>query len=95
MAREIIDDPFANLDRSEARKVTGKTATLAGQYLRRTFTFTPGQLEKVREIAEELSLSEMDVMRWFTNMGIDAFLEGARPEVRETAVKARLKSKDW
>lgn len=70
-------------DRRRAAKATGKRATVAGQYIRRSFTFRPDQLESVEQLATMLGLSQNDLIRWFTDMGIDAVEQGTRPPVAE------------
>jgi hypothetical protein len=70
-------------DRRQAAKATGKKATLAGQYVRRSFTFRPDQLESVEQVAVMLGLSQNDLIRWFTDMGIETVEQGTRPPVAE------------
>ncbi len=70
-------------DRRQAAKATGKKATVAGQYVRRSFTFRPDQLEGVEQVATRLGLSQNDLIRWFTDMGIEAVEQGVRPPVTE------------
>ncbi len=70
-------------DRRQAAKATGKKATVAGQYVRRSFTFRPDQLESVEQVASMLGLSQNDLIRWFTDMGIEAVEQGTRPPVAE------------
>lgn len=70
-------------DRRQAAKATGKKATLAGQYVRRSFTFRPDQIERVEQVAAMLGLSQNDLIRWFTDMGIEAVEQGTRPPVAE------------
>ena len=70
-------------DRRQAAKATGKKATLAGQYVRRSFTFRPDQLESVDQVATLLGLSQNDLIRWFTDMGIEAVEQGTRPPIAE------------
>lgn len=68
-------------DRRQAARATGKQATLAGQYVRRSFTFRPEQLEQIEQLAAQLGLSQNDLVRWFTDMGIEAVGQGVRPPV--------------
>lgn len=70
-------------DRRQAAKATGKKATVAGQYIRRSFTFRPDQLESVEQMAAMLGLSQNDLIRWFTDMGVEAVEQGTRPPVAE------------
>lgn len=69
--------------RLDIARATGKKASVAGRYLRRSFTYRPEQLEVIERIAEQLSLSQNDLVRWFTDLGIDAVARGERPLVTE------------
>jgi hypothetical protein len=79
--RSALDE--SQTDRRQAAQATGKKATVAGQYLRRSFTFRPDQLESVEQMATLLGLSQNDLVRWFTDMGIEAVEQGERPPVAE------------
>lgn len=70
-------------DRRKTAKVTGKKSSVAGQYVRRSFTFRPDQLESIEQLATMLGLSQNDLVRWFTDMGVEAVEEGERPPVAE------------
>jgi len=70
-------------DRRKAARATGKKASVAGQYLRRSFTFRPDQLENIEQLAGLLGLSQNDLVRWFTDMGIEAVDDGERPPLTE------------
>jgi hypothetical protein len=70
-------------DRRKAARATGKKASVAGQYLRRSFTFRPDQLENIEQLAGLLGLSQNDLVRWFTDMGIEAVEDGERPPLTE------------
>ncbi len=70
-------------DRRQVAQATGKKATVAGQYVRRSFTFRPDQLERVEQVATQLGLSQNDLLRWFTDMGIEAVEHGEKPPVAE------------
>ena len=81
---------FANpLDQVSAAE-TGRavdSSLVAGQYIRRTFTFTPRQLVRIKEIARELHISETGIARWLIDEGLGQWEEGVRPEVEERAVR--------
>jgi hypothetical protein len=70
-------------NRRQTAQATGKKATLAGQYVRRSFTFRPDQLEGIEQTAVMLGLSQNDLIRWFTDLGLEAVEQGARPPVAE------------
>lgn len=79
--RSALNESQTN--RRQAAQATGKKATVAGQYIRRSFTFRPDQLESVEQVATMLGLSQNDLIRWFTDMGIEAVEQGTRPPVAE------------
>ena len=70
-------------DRRATARVTGKKATDAGQYIRRSFTFRPDQLASIEQLAGQLGLSQNDLVRWFVDMGVEAVAGGERPPVAE------------
>ena len=67
------------------------SSLVAGQYIRRTFTFTPGQLARIKEIARELHISETGIARWLIDEGLEQWEQGVRPEVEERAVRLEPK----
>jgi len=69
--------------RRSAARATGKKASVAGNYIRRSFTYRPDQLDRIEDFAQELGLSKNDLMRWFTDMGIEAVEQGERPPMAE------------
>jgi hypothetical protein len=79
--RSALDERRTN--RRDIAKATGKKASVAGQYVRRSFTYRPDQLESIEYLAGELGLSQNDLMRWFTDMGVEAVEQGIRPPVAE------------
>jgi hypothetical protein len=71
------------------------SSLIAGQYIRRTFTFTPGQLQRVKEIARTLHIPETSVARWLMDEGLAQWEKGTRPELEETNVKLEPKLRNW
>jgi len=67
------------------------SSLVAGQYIRRTFTFTPRQLVRIKEIARELHISETGIARWLIDEGLAQWERGVRPEVEERAVRLEPK----
>jgi hypothetical protein len=63
------------------------SSLVAGQYIRRTFTFTPRQLARIKEIARELHISETGIARWLIDLGLGQWEAGQRPEIEEKAVR--------
>lgn len=70
-------------DRRKAAKATGKESVVAGQYLRRSFTFRPDQLNSIGQLAAEFGLSQNDLLRWFVDIGIEAVEQGESPPITE------------
>lgn len=68
-------------DRRQVAKATGKKSSVAGKYIRRSFTFRPDQLDAVDTLAAQVGLSKNDLVRWFVDMGIEAVNDGERPPV--------------
>ena len=73
----------ARTDVGKAARATGKRSTVAGQYLRRSFTYRPDQIENIDQLATHLNLSKNDLVRWFVDMGIEAVMNGATPPIYE------------
>ena len=82
-------DSVATTDKARAVD----SSLVAGQYIRRTFTFTPGQLARIKEIARELHISETGIARWLIDEGLEQWEQGVRPEVEERAVRLEPKLK--
>jgi hypothetical protein len=85
-----FENPLDDVSTRDKAQSVG-TSLVAGQYIRRTFTFTPGQLERVKDIARELHISETGIARWLIDVGLTAWNNGLRPEVEEK--EARLEPK--
>ena len=71
------------------------SSLVAGRYLRRTFTFTPGQLRRIKELARELHVAETGVARWLIDEGLAQWEQGVRPEMREEQVKLEPVLRNW
>jgi hypothetical protein len=87
-SRRKVDfgNPLSTISTSDKARAVG-SSLVAGQYLRRTFTFTPGQLQRIKEIAEELHIAETGIARWLIDEGIAQYERGVRPDLEERAVK--------
>lgn len=79
--RSALDE--SRTDRAQTARAVGKKGTVAGRYLRRSFTFRPEQLDRIELLAAELGLSQNDLMRWFTDLGIESVGQGQRPPFSE------------
>jgi len=67
----------------------------AGQYIRRQFTFLPGQLDMVTKVAEELDMSQNAAARWLIDVGLRAYVNSQRPEIEVVEVRMEPKLQDW
>lgn len=68
----------------------------AGNYIRHSFTWTPGQLAKVKEIARELNISMNATARWLMDLGLTAYVEhGVEPELEVKEVRSEPKLREW
>lgn len=67
----------------------------AGQYIRRQFTFLPGQLNMVVKVAEELNLSQNAAARWLFDVGLQAYVDGERPEIETVEIRLEPRLVDW
>lgn len=71
------------------------SSLVAGRYIRRTFTFTPGQLKRIKEIAQTLHIAETGVARWLIDEGLAQWERGVRPELQEEQVKLEPRLRNW
>jgi hypothetical protein len=92
--RKQFENPLDQVSASEAGKAV-RSSLVAGQYIRRTFTFTPGQLRRVKEIARELHIAETGIARWLIDEGLMQWERGVRPEIEAHTVKLEPKLNDW
>lgn len=69
----------SSTDRRRTARATGKQSTIAGKFIRRSFTYRPDQLDSIEQLAIQLRLSKNDLIRWFVDMGIDAVENGLQP----------------
>lgn len=90
-----FDQPLRDVTAGELSRVTTPDSQIAGRYIRRTFTFTPGQLRRIRELAAELGLSENGAARWLIDEGLAQYDAGARPEIVAQTVKAEPRLREW
>lgn len=93
--RQEYDEPLRAVDRRQAAKASGKDSLTAGQYVRRQFTFLPAQLDKLAEVADELNLSQNAAARWLIDVGLEAYMNGERPDIEVVEVRAQPRLKDW
>ncbi len=88
--RKTFDLPIGTASgRVLAAKAMGTESTVAGQYIRRTFTFRPDQLDEVNRLAQEVGISGNDLARWAIDLMLDAVAQGEAPPVEEVVVTKR------
>lgn len=75
--------------RVQAAKAMGTESTVAGQYIRRTFTFRPEQLDEINRLALEFGISGNDLARWAIDLMLDAVAGGDAPPTEEVVVRRR------
>lgn len=92
--KRVFDNPLENVTARETGMAVG-SSLIAGQYIRRTFTFTPGQLERIREVARELHIAETSIARWLIDEGLAQWERGVRPELEERSVKLEPRLRNW
>lgn len=89
------DEPLRQVDRRQAAKATAKDNMMAGQFMRRQFLFSPGQLDMIVRVGEELNLSQNAAARWLIDVGLEAYMNGERPDIEVVEVRAQPRLKDW
>ena len=87
-------NPLDAVSETDKAKAVG-SSLVAGRYIRRTFTFTPGQLRRIKEIARELHIAETGIARWLIDEGLAQWEKGSRPELEEQTVKLEPKLRQW
>jgi len=87
-------NPLAMVSDNDKARAVG-SSLVAGQYIRRTFTFTPGQLRRIKALARDLHIAETGVARWLIDEGLRQWERGVRPELEQQAVKLEPKLQDW
>ncbi len=93
-SKQQFVNPLDAVSATDKAKAVG-SSLVAGRYIRRTFTFTPGQLRRIKEIARELHIAETGIARWLIDEGLAQWEQGARPQLEEQAVKLEPKLRQW
>ena len=75
--------------REAARATASKS--MAGQYKRYTVYLAQADIAHLKEVAEELGLSQAETARWFFQQMFAYYGQGLRPEMEEVVVRRRLK----
>lgn len=87
-------NPLDAISETDKAKAVG-SSLVAGRYIRRTFTFTPGQLRRIKELARELHIAETGIARWLIDEGLTQWERGIRPELEEQTIKLEPRLRDW
>lgn len=66
-------------DRRQTAQATGRKSSVAGNFIRRSFTYRPDQLDSIEQLSQQLRLSKNDLIRWFVDMGVEAVGQGVEP----------------
>jgi hypothetical protein len=92
--RGAFANPLSEVSARDKAQSVG-SSLVAGQYIRRTFTFTPGQLQRIKGIAQALHIPETSIARWLIDEGLAQWDRGVRPELEEAQVKLEPKLRNW
>ncbi len=85
-------DRSLNVSRRDAYKATGTGGSVMhGEYYQLTTRLPMDVVEQVREWAADLKMTQQDVQRYCFYRGLQALVEGERPEVEEVVVRKKLK----
>ena len=74
----------------EAARATA-SKSMAGNYMRYTAYLSPESIAQLKQIADEIGLSQAETARWFVEHMIELYNEGLRPETEVAVVRRRLK----
>lgn len=86
-----FDRPL-DVTRREAYKATGSGGSVMhGDYYQLTTRLPFEIVEQVREWASDLKMTQQDLQRYCFYRGLQALIEGERPEVEEVVVRKKLK----
>ncbi len=79
-------DRTQELQTGAALTATARKSLRAGQYIRRQFTFRPGQLDDIATLARRLKVPQADLVRWLVDRGLQAIQrDGETPESIEVS----------
>ena len=87
-----FDSPADRLSASQVAEVT-QNKSRAGRYMRKTLTLPPEQIHYISELADQEQIGLLEFYRWLIDVGLQAYEEGARPEVESKTVRGEAKKK--
>lgn len=83
------------VSRKDVYKATGTGGSVMhGNYYQLTTRIDPDVVEKLRDWADRLNMTQQDLQRYCFYRGLEALEEGERPEFEEVIVKKKLKRPD-
>ncbi len=89
--KDKFDQPL-DVSRRDAYKATGTGGSaMHGEYYQLTTRLPMEVVERVREWASDLKMTQQDLQRYCFYRGLQALAEDERPEVEEVVVRKRLK----
>jgi hypothetical protein len=95
--QEMLDNPLEHVSRGEARKAAnpqGKDTTRVGQYIRRTFTIPPEMDDALNELADDLGVGKMKLVRYLLSVGLDQILHSDSVPTKKV-VTVDLEMVEW
>ena len=78
---------LGELGRKSTAKVSGQDSLIAGQYIRKTFTLRPDQIEDIRKLSRKWRVAETDVVRWMVDVALTAAAKGQKPKLKEIGIR--------
>lgn len=85
-SKKRFDRPTDRLKNETVRETTTAASSQAGQYDRKTLTFRPEVIARVREIGQRERVGLLAMFRWLVDMGLEAYDRGERPEPAEPLI---------
>lgn len=87
-----FDQPL-DVSRRDAYKATGTGGSVMhGEYYQLTTRLPIDVVEQVREWASDLKMTQQDLQRYCFYRGLQALVEGERPEFEEVVIRKRLRT---
>jgi hypothetical protein len=91
---KTFDSPTERLSARQVAEVT-QSKSLAGKYMRKTLTLPPEQIHYINKMAEQEDIGLLEFYRWLIDLGLQAYENGARPEVRSKTVRGEARKEHW
>lgn len=99
MADKRFDSPWEQdeVRPSQTRKAVQDKhdPSRAGRFRRTTVTLPDQQVEYLDQIADEHNLSRLGLIRWLIDIALQAYDDGARPEVIRQITSREAKKEHW